>query len=193
MRNIISKIYIIAYLIKLKLKKNIKVGVNLRIRGPIKIDCKKSGLIKIGDNFNLTSGLMINPLGRNILSQIRVDKGGKLIIGDNVGMSNVSIWAKDKITVGNNVKIGADVLIMDSNMHSIDFISRRSEATDMNNTQNKEVLIGDDVFIGARTIINKGVNIGSRSIIAAGSVVVSSVPKGEVWGGNPAKFIKTVN
>jgi acetyltransferase-like isoleucine patch superfamily enzyme len=48
------------------------------------------------------------------------------------------------------------------------------------------------VFIGARCIILKGVTIGEKSIVAAGSVVTKNIPEGEVWGGNPAKFIKKI-
>jgi acetyltransferase-like isoleucine patch superfamily enzyme len=52
------------------------------------------------------------------------------------------------------------------------------------------VVIGRGAFIGTCSIILKGVTIGEYSVIAAGSVVVTSVPDGEIWGGNPAKFIK---
>ena len=54
-------------------------------------------------------------------------------------------------------------------------------------------LMKDDVFIGANCYIGKGVIIGDRSIVAAGSVVVKSIPADEIWGGNPAKFIKKIN
>lgn len=54
------------------------------------------------------------------------------------------------------------------------------------------IKIEDDVFIGARTIITKGVTIGAKSIVAAGSVVVCNIPSGEIWGGNPAKFIMKI-
>ncbi len=53
-----------------------------------------------------------------------------------------------------------------------------------------EVMIEDDVFIGALSIICKPCIIGRNSIIAAGSVVTKDIPENEVWGGNPAKFIK---
>ena len=54
------------------------------------------------------------------------------------------------------------------------------------------VRIENDAFIGTRCIICKGVTIGEKSIIAAGSVVVKDVPAGEMWGGNPAKYIKKI-
>ena len=53
------------------------------------------------------------------------------------------------------------------------------------------MVIEDDVFVGTSCLILKGVTIGARSVIAAGSVVTHNVPPDEIWGGNPAKFIKS--
>lgn len=50
-------------------------------------------------------------------------------------------------------------------------------------------IIGDNVFIGINSIILSGSNIGNNVIIGAGSVVSGRIPDNEVWGGNPAKFI----
>lgn len=54
------------------------------------------------------------------------------------------------------------------------------------------VIIEDNAFIGARSIILKGVTIGANSIIGAGSVVTKSIPANEIWAGNPAKFIRKI-
>jgi len=51
-------------------------------------------------------------------------------------------------------------------------------------------VIQEGAFVGASSIILKGVTIGKHSIVAAGSVVSKSIPAGEIWGGNPAKFIR---
>lgn len=57
---------------------------------------------------------------------------------------------------------------------------------------NGHVKIGNNVFIGAHSIICQPVTIGDDVIIAAGSVVTKNIPSGEIWGGVPAKFIKKV-
>ena len=55
------------------------------------------------------------------------------------------------------------------------------------------IVIEDDVWIGARSIILKGVHIGARSIIAAGSVVTKDIPSDVIAGGNPCKVIREIN
>ena len=89
------------------------------------------------------------------------------------------------------MKIGAGCMVFDTNFHNTDFQIRNS--TDALETiSTSPVLIDDNVFIGTRSIICKGVHIGKNSIVAAGSVVVKNIPENEVWGGNPAKFIKKI-
>ena len=56
-----------------------------------------------------------------------------------------------------------------------------------------KVSIGKNVFIGMNTLIINAVNIGERAIIGAGSVITKDIPANEIWGGNPAKFIKKNN
>tara|TARA_R110002050_G_scaffold69630_2_gene150684 strand:+ start:15944 stop:16486 length:543 start_codon:yes stop_codon:yes gene_type:complete len=175
------------------MNKKIKFGSKLRCVGSLAITIRGRGFFEIGDNLNIVSGLMLNPLGRNIKSCIRIDSGASIIIGNHLGMSCSTLWAKNKITIGNYVKIGADVLIMDSDMHTLDYLQRRNPDTDASNAKSAPIIIGNDVFIGTRSIITKGVQIGDRSIIASGSIVTKSVPEDEIWGGNPAVFIKRIN
>jgi acetyltransferase-like isoleucine patch superfamily enzyme len=169
---------------------NVRYGRKLRVRGVVNIKISKGAEIVVGDNFTLVSGGMYNSIGRNIKSCMRSDESAKIIIGNNVGVSNVCIWAKSLIQIGDFVKIGADSIIVDSDMHSLDFMQRRSSTTDSINAKKKAVIIGDDVFIGTRSIICKGTVIGDRSIIGAGSVVSGVIPSDEIWAGNPARFIK---
>ena len=101
------------------------------------------------------------------------------------------------VQIGNNVVIGASTKINDSNDHCINYLERREERVYKDwsklNIDHAPIVIEDDVFIGAHCIISKGVTIGARSIVAAGSVVVKSIPPDEVWGGNPARFIKKLS
>ena len=97
-----------------------------------------------------------------------------------------------KIEIGNNVNIGAGSSIYDSDFHSLNFLDRRNVQLDSINKISAPVSIGDDVFIGTQVMILKGVNIGERSIIGARSLVVKDVPEGEIWAGNPARFIRKI-
>lgn len=79
---------------------------------------------------------------------------------------------------------------MDSDAHSLSYVDRRESVQDMKNRIDREIVIGDDVLIGANSIILKGVHIGARSVVGAGSVVTKDVPEDCIVAGNPAKVIK---
>ena len=112
-----------------------------------------------------------------------------LNIGNNVGISNSVITAYKSITIEDDVLIGAGCLITDSDHHPLNYEDR------INGSEPKSapILIKEGSFVGANSIILKGVTIGKHSVIGAGSVVTRSVPDGELWAGNPAKFIKRVD
>lgn len=80
--------------------------------------------------------------------------------------------------------------IWDNDFHPLNYLQRRID--DPNKVVSKEIIIGDDVFIGANCIVLKGVSIGDRSIIAAGSIVSKNIPSDEIWGGNPIRFLKKI-
>ena len=84
-------------------------------------------------------------------------------------------------------------MIMDSDAHSLNYTARRYFDTDINDTISSPIIIGDDVLIGARSIILKGVEIGARSIIGSGSVVTKSIPQDCIAAGNPCRIIKVIN
>ena len=173
----------------------IKYGKNLRVIGPFKLRMTKEVSIIIGDNFTAYSGYnsTIDSDKKNVFS---VCGGASLIIHNNVGMSSTGIYCLNRVEIGNHVMIGADTIIMDNNFHSMDYSIRGTskEGYQHKGTINTApVAIGDNVFVGTRCIINKGVCIGEGAIVAAGSVVVKDIPAWEVWGGNPAKFIKSLN
>ncbi len=157
------------------------------------------GTIVIGDDFTFSSGDSINPICRNIRGAMCVpDKNSSIIIGDRVGISSACLWAKENITIGNDVNIGGDCLIMDNDVHPHDYMQRRRGYSKkvgheeyLNAIPTAPIQIDDDVWIGARCQILKGVHIGARSIIAAGSVVTKDIPADVIAGGNPCKVIRS--
>lgn len=72
-------------------------------------------------------------------------------------------------------------------------MDRRNPMTDGANKINSPIVIEDDVLIGVRCVILKGVTIGARSIIGAGSIVTKSIPADCIAAGNPAKVVKYIN
>lgn len=102
-------------------------------------------------------------------------------------MSSTHMWVHDSVAIGDNVKIGACVLITDTDAHPLDYLARRSSNE---GTKSAPIVIEDDVWIGAHSIILKGVTIGAGSIIGAGSVVTKSIPAVCVAAGNPCRVIK---
>lgn len=121
---------------------------------------------------------------------IYVANQAKLAIGDNCGLSGVSIYCSTNINIGKYVNIGGNVSIWDTDFHPLEFQARRIHKH--SEIKLASITIGDDVFIGANSIILKGVNIGAKSIIGAGSVITKSIPANQVWAGNPAKFIRKI-
>ena len=151
----------------------------------------QGGRMSIGKNFCMNNGVKGNPIGCYERCTFFVDRGCTLTIGDNVGISQTALIAHADLTIGDNVKIGGGTCIYTSDFHSLDATIRASKE-DMKHRVSKPVIIEHDAFIGARCLILKGVTIGVGSIIGAGSVVTKSVPAGEIWAGNPAKFIREI-
>lgn len=151
-----------------------------------------NGKCVIGNNFSMNNGLSGNPIGRVQKCILFVDNGAELIIGDDVGMSSTALVANTSIRIGNHVKMGGGVCIYDTDFHSLDPKLRRDKLRDKTGTKKKPVIIEDNVFIGAHSTILKGVVVGRNSIIGACSVVTKSIPENEIWGGNPARFIKKI-
>lgn len=161
---------------------NVKTFGRLFIRG--------KGSIRIGNNVRIVSCREMNPIGGDVKTVLYAKQGGKIQIGSNTGLSNTAIIAKSEIIIGDNVLIGANCKIYDHNFHSLNFEERMlpGEQGDVS----RPVHICDGAFIGAHSIILKGVTIGEKSVIGAGSVVTRSVPAGEIWAGNPAQFIRKI-
>src|ERR1035437_6366375 len=113
---------------------------------------------------------------------------GDVLIGDRtrMGISNVLIGP---ITIGNDVMLAQNIVMSGLNhgYQDITIIPHKQPVT------KKKIIIEDEVWIGANSVIIAGVTIGKHAVVAAGSVVTKNVPAYSVVGGNPAKVIKQYN
>ncbi len=113
--------------------------------------------------------------------RLEVSKGATLTIGSGTYLNrNTCVCAESHVKIGNNCKISWDVIIMDSDQHPLP--GRSTVAR-------KPVIIEDDVWIGCRAIILKGVRIGTGAIIGAGAVITKDVPAHAVVVGTPQRVI----
>jgi acetyltransferase-like isoleucine patch superfamily enzyme len=105
-------------------------------------------------------------------------------IGDNTVLNNgfVAVSAGSSITIGENCVFGTNCIIFDSDFHRV--------GQNSNQIKTREVIIGDNVFVGSDVKILKGVTIGDHCVIAAGATVTKSFPSNTVVGGNPATGLK---
>lgn len=169
--------------------RNIDFGKNLSTHGTLFI--RGRGKISVGENVSITSCRETNPIGGDTKTIIFSMENATITIGNNTGISNSAFVAIDSITIGNDVLIGGNCKIYDNDFHSLKYEERKNFSNI--GIKHAPVTIKDGAFIGAHTIILKGVTIGEKSIVGAGSVVTKSIPDYEIWAGNPARFIKKVD
>ena len=166
---------------------------NYRIVGTPFVETSDMGKIVFGENLSVNNGMMANQIGYNTPCVFRAE-GGSIIVGDNVGLSQTTLIAKGAdITIGSNVKMGSGVKVYTTDFHSLDYIKRRDAEVDMKERKCAPVMIDADCFIGAGTIILKGVHIGARTVVGAGSVVTKDIPADVIAAGNPCKVIRNCN
>lgn len=162
----------------------VEIGSNCQFRGWSSFLMIDDSTVKINKNCRFNSTTTSNRIGINHKCMIStLQKGAYIEIGSDSGFSGVSIGCFKKITIGNNVKVGANVLITDADWHLDD--ARVSEP--------KPILIGDNVWLGYGVVVMKGVTIGDNTIIGINSVVTKDIPSNVVAAGNPCKVIKVIN
>lgn len=145
-----------------------------------------SGRFRFSEGVIVNSGFEMNPVSGERTAFIFKGPNALIEIGARTGMSNVVIAAYERVTIGADVNLGAGCKIMDTDFHSLDLRERIANV----NIPHRPVTLEDGVFVGTNALIMKGVTVGRESIIAAAAVVVKNVPPGEIWGGNPARFIR---
>lgn len=163
-------------------------GIQLKkgsvFQGKMRFMKSRTGTIEIGEQCTFLSTHTSNLIGINrpcIFSALSSE--AILKIGNNCGFSGTVIGCFSRITIGNNVRCGANTLITDSDWHQDDFRSGKA----------KPIELKDNVWLGEGVKVLKGVVIGENSIIGAGSVVTKDIPANVIAAGNPCKIIKPIN
>jgi acetyltransferase-like isoleucine patch superfamily enzyme len=133
-----------------------------------------------GGRLHLGAGTAVNGFAQLLA------KSGRIVIGDHcfIGTGSI-IVAVDEISIGHNVLIAEYVTIRDQDH---DFESRLPTA--LAGLRSSPIRVGDNVWIGAKATITRGVTIGDNSVIGANAVVTRDVPSNAVVGGVPARVIR---
>lgn len=139
---------------------------------------------------NCCTKLQMGPLTRMVVkgvfclnenANIWITQSGVLELYGGFANEDVTITCANRVVIGRNAHIAREAVIRDYDGHYIEKPDYRTS---------KPVIIGDDVWIGYRAMILKGVTIGNGAIIAANSVVTKDVPANSIVAGNPARVIK---
>jgi acetyltransferase-like isoleucine patch superfamily enzyme len=161
-------------------------GHNSDIRGPVEMR-EGSAFISVGDDCLIEAHLVAEA------------RTSRIVIGNNVYIGGgTTLDCVDSIEIGDDVLISYQCLLLDSDGHSTDLDSRRSELARWKESggrnwaaaSTRPIRIGNGAWLGARTIVLKGVEIGEGAVVGAGSVVTRSIPAYTLAGGNPARIIR---
>lgn len=169
--------------------KGIRCGKGVRAYGRVIIRSPGSG-VEIGNGVNFVSSswrcassALAHPVRLRTFSP-----EARIVLEDGVGLNGTSITARTRtIRIGRNTMIGPDCMIVDSDFHVPWPPEARGRYADEHDA---DVIIGPNVWIGARCIVLKGTSIGADSVVAAGSVVRGAVPAGTLVAGSPARVVK---
>ena len=167
---------------------NVSIGKNISINGKLFCVTRDSSSIVLGSGIRINSGIKYNSIGGDNRTILFAEGNGIISIGDRTGLSNCTLFCCESITIGCDVYLGGSVKIYDTDFHWVDCNKR----INTKGGKTSPVVIKDGVFVGAHTIVLKGVTINEHAVVGAGSVVTKDIPKGELWAGNPAKYIKSI-
>jgi acetyltransferase-like isoleucine patch superfamily enzyme len=165
-----------------------EVGPGLRVRGPIRLHCHRTGTIRLGRGCRMQSGFAGNPVGEGHRLSLWVGPGGRLELGDGVGLSNSTIVCMEAVSIEDEALVGGGCRIYDTDFHSLDSEERRRPGNP--GARTAAVAVRRRAFVGGHSILLKGTVVGEGSVVGAGSVVRGVVPARQVWAGNPARFVR---
>lgn len=177
----------------------VKYGKNLLLKGVPVIFNKSGAKLIIGNGVTIKSSFLSNLVGlyqRTIICTRVAD--AEIIIGNNVGISGATIYARKGVYIDDNTCIGGNCKIIDNDFHPIEWEKRNKLMSERKGMEEHELIlakaihIGKNCFIGCNTIILKGTTIGDGCVVGAGAVVSGNFENNSVIVGNPGKVIKKV-
>ena len=170
----------------------VKYGKNLLLKGMPIIFNQSGATLTIKDNVTINSSFLSNLIGlyQRTIIVTRVPNA-KIEIGNNVGISGATIYARNSVYIGDNTLIGGNAKILDNDFHPLNIEDRNKDIKEK--ISSKPIHIGKNCFIGCNTIILKGTTLGDGCVVGAGSIVSGTIDDNSVIAGNPAKDIKVLN
>lgn len=169
----------------------VQYGKNLKLKGIPVIYNTSGAKLQIGNNVTVNSSFLSNLVGlyqRTII--VTRTPQAELIIGDNVGISGATIYARGSIKIGDNTLVGGNAKIFDNDFHPLEIEARNKDIKEKIGT--RPVVIGKNCFIGGNSIILKGTVLGDGCIVGAGAVVSGQFEDNCIIAGNPARVIKNL-
>jgi len=156
------------------LEENINFGKNVTIGKNVVIKTTDGGKIIIGNNVSIEANSYLYA------------QSGEVIIGENcfVGFGS-QVVAKKSINIGADCLISAYSIIRDANHGTKKNIPINAQPHNV-----EEIIIEDDVWIGAHSVVTAGCTVGQGAVVGANAVVTKDIEPYTVVGGVPAKFIK---
>lgn len=177
----------------------VKYGKNLLLKGVPVIFNQKGAVLCLGQNVTVKSSFLSNLVGLYSRTIIVTRAPGAVIqIGDNVGISGATIYARKGIYIGENTCIGGNCKILDNDFHPLEAETRNKLLTEKTGGDSslipaREIHIGKNCFIGCNSIILKGTELGDGCVVGAGAVVAGKFESGCVIAGNPGKVIRRLD
>lgn len=177
----------------------VEYGKNLLLKGMPVIFNKNGAKLRIGANVTIKSSFFSNLVGLYSRTIVVTRAPGAVIeIGDNVGISGATIYARKGIYIGENTCIGGNCKILDNDFHPIDIEDRVKLLSDIHGGDSDiipsgRIHIGKNCFLGCNSIILKGTVLGEGCVVGAGAVVAGKFEDNCVIVGNPAKVVKRLD
>lgn len=167
----------------------VQYGRNLLLQGMPVIFNKRGGALVIGEGVTINSSFFSNLVGLYQRTIILTRTAEAVIqIGNNVGISGATIYARKSIIIGDNTNIGGNAKILDNDFHPLEIEARNADIKEKIGT--KPIVIGKNCFIGCNALILKGTVLGDGCVVGAGAVVSGTFEENSVIAGNPARVIK---